>query len=67
MFDFKRYEGGETHRMLACVNVARFTIKGNQGDETTAGVLLLTSNQLSAQEKLPVGDIEDKKMIFDFK
>ena len=38
MFDFKRCESGETHRILACVNVARFTVKGDQGDETTAGI-----------------------------
>lgn len=30
--------------------------------------ILLTSNLLSAQEKLPVGDVEDqKKNMFDFK
>lgn len=38
MFDFKSCKDGKTYRMLACVNVARFTVKGDQGDETIAEV-----------------------------
>lgn len=36
MFDFKNCEGEKTHRMLASVNVARFSVVEDQGDETIA-------------------------------
>lgn len=40
---FKSCEGEKTHRMLACVNVTRFTVKGDQSDETVAGVSYCSS------------------------
>lgn len=33
---FKSCEGEKTHRMLACVNVTGFAVKGDQGDKTIA-------------------------------
>lgn len=43
MFEFQSCECGKTHRMLACVNVARFTVKGDQGDESIAGTTYCSS------------------------
>lgn len=43
MFEFQSCECGKTHRMLACVNVARFTVKGDRGDESIAGTTYCSS------------------------
>lgn len=71
MFDFPGCECGKAHRTLACMNVARFTVKGDPGWWSHGGIIAHLHSAFSSREAAWAGwrgggggDAEDQKNMF---